>query len=425
MSALKLIVQREFSTRVRKKSFLLMTVLMPFLIVAVVVGTLFLAQIKDSEAKKIIVVDSTGQYASHLKSSDYYVFESTDKKPEEIKSDTENEVFGTLIITDNLEKNPQAATFYSEKQPPAELMIYINHVFGEVVKDQKLTALTNESNIDKETVLAVQKITEAPNPVQIGTVRLDADGGEKETSTALAMAIGTFCTLLMYVFILTYGAMVMQGVIEEKSNRIVEVMISSVRPFDLMMGKIIGILLVGITQLTVWCVMGIGLFSVATSVFVPTMDLGEVSGMLNMLPSINWFEILIFFLLFFIGGYLMYASIFAMFGSAVDNPQDSQQFVMPITFIFMFALYAGIYSVNNPDGPLAFWCSIIPLTSPIVMMVRIPFGIPLWEELLSVGILYISAVLIIKMAAKIYRVGILMYGKKPSLGELYKWMRYK
>lgn len=256
-------------------------------------------------------------------------------------------------------------------------------------------------------------------------MRLKEDGSEKETSTGLATAIAWITTMVMYMFVFSYGSMVMQGVVEEKSNRIVEVMVSSVRPFTLMMGKIIGICLVGITQLLIWVVLCIVLFKIATAMFIPDMQMGSITDYMSMMSSVNWIEIIVFFFLFFIGGYLMYASLFAMFGSAVDNVQDSQQFVMPVTIIFIFALYAGIYSVQNPDGPLAFWCSMIPLTSPVVMMVRIPFGIPLWESLLSVCLLYITAIIIVKFAAKVYRVGILMYGKKPSVGELFKWMRYK
>ena len=228
------------------------------------------------------------------------------------------------------------------------------------------------------------------------------------------------------MFILMYGTMVMNGVVEEKSNRIVEVMISSVKPFDLMMGKIIGIGLVGITQLLIWIVLIGGVLASAGTLF-PQSGMEDAGSPLdvNLLLSVNWIEIVICFLLFFIGGYLIYASIFSIIGAAVDNAQDTQQFVLPVTLIFVFALYAGIYSIQNPDGPLAFWCSLIPLTSPIVMMVRIPFGVPIWQVLLSIAILYISIVLVVKFAAKIYRVGILMYGKKPNIKEVIKWFSYK
>ena len=425
MSALSLIIQREYASRVKKKSFILITVFMPLIIVGLVVGTLFLSQIKDTDMKKIVVIDSTGKYASHLKNFDYYKFEISTENVDDAKKKPGEDTFGTIVISGDLVEKPQSVAFYSEKQPASDLMMYMSRVFAGVVKSEKLDKLTQDGKIDKEAILAVQQITESSDNIQISTIRLDEKGGEKEMSSDLASAIGMMSTMLMYIFIITYGAMVMQGVIEEKSNRIVEVMISSVKPFDLMMGKVIGIFLVGITQLAIWIVSCLVLYQIVVYTFVPQLQGGEILTMLSMLPSVNWFEIIFFFLLFFIGGYLMYASLFAMFGSAVDNAQDSQQFMMPITFIFIFALYAGIYSIQNPNGPLAFWCSMIPLTSPVVMMVRVPFGIPLWEEITSIGILFITSILVVKMAAKVYRVGILMYGKKPNISELIKWMRYK
>jgi len=428
MKALKLIIQREYLTRIKKRSFILMTIIMPVLFIGFIFVPLLLAGIKDSESKRIIVIDSSGKYASHLKSSEFYTFDNTgNNSTDEFKPQLGKDIFGILQITDDLSVNPKAATFLSEKQIPMDLLMYINHTFSEVVKNDKLNQLAQTGNIDPVIITNIQAIIKNAENISVTTLRLDKDGAEKETSTAIAASIGGLFTLLMYVFILMYGAMVMNGVVEEKSNRIVEVMISSVKPFDLMMGKIIGIGLTGITQLLIWAIIITGVLSVKNYLF-PETDLSEVHHMLgniSKLGSINWIEIIIFFLLLFIGGYLIYASLFAMFGAAVDNPQDTQQFVMPITFIFIFALYAGMYSIQNPDGPLAFWCSMIPLTSPIVMMVRIPFEIPLWEKLLSLGILYITIILVVKFAAKIYRVGILMYGKKPSIKELFKWFTYK
>lgn len=254
--------------------------------------------------------------------------------------------------------------------------------------------------------------------------------------------------MIIYMFILFYGAMVMQGVMEEKTNRIVEVMISSVRPFQLMMGKIIGIGFVGLTQMFLWGVMTSVLLAGASFFFGGEMDTQAMSSelmtanpgmaaladptiqqsgneVMQLIETINLGEIGFFFIIYFIGGYMLYASLFAAIGSAVDNQEDTQQFVAPVTIFMVFALYAGIYSMENPDGPLAFWCSMIPFTSPIVMMVRIPFDIPLWEKVLSVVLLYAAFIGITWISAKIYRVGILMYGKKPSLKEMVKWIRYK
>lgn len=430
MKALKLIIQREFYSRVKKKSFIVLTVLIPFLFAGLVFMPILISQVKDSEAKKIVVIDRTGIYASHFKSSEYYQFDILKENPDQNRPQAGGEIFGLLDISDNLNVNPQAASFYSEKQPPMELLMYINHTINEVSKEYRLDEYTRSADIDKTTVESIRQLLQDKNNIAVNTIRWDKDGAEKETSVELASGIGFMLVMLMYMFILTYGAMVMQGVIEEKTNRIVEVMISSVRPFDLMMGKIIGIGLTGFLQLFIWVSMGVIIFSVKGMLF-PALETealqntGNILSYVNMLSTVNWGSILFFFVLFFLGGYLIYAAIFAMFASAVDNPQDTQQFVMPVTIIFFFALMVGMYSVQNPDGPLAFWCSMIPLTSPIVMMVRIPAEIPLWETLTSLVILYISVILTIKFAAKIYRVGILMYGKKPSMKELYKWFKYK
>lgn len=426
MRALKLIIQREYLSRIQKKSFLIMTILMPVIFIALIFVPIWLAGIKDSQAKQIAIIDSTGKYADHLKSNEEYVFNITDRNPGKLKTDGESELFGVLQITDDLGNNPKAVTLYSEKQAPIGLLDYINSTLSEVTKSEKLNNLSKRDNIDPEVLTEIRNISQSKNDINITTMRWDEDGAEKETSTIISSAIGGIITFLMYMFILMYGTMVMNGVVEEKSNRIVEVMISSVKPFDLMMGKIIGIGLVGITQLLIWIVLIGGVLASAGTLF-PQSGMEDAGSPLdvNLLLSVNWIEIVICFLLFFIGGYLIYASIFSIIGAAVDNAQDTQQFVLPVTLIFVFALYAGIYSIQNPDGPLAFWCSLIPLTSPIVMMVRIPFGVPIWQVLLSIAILYISIVLVVKFAAKIYRVGILMYGKKPNIKEVIKWFSYK
>lgn len=426
MKALSLIIQREYLSRIKKKSFVVMTIIMPFLMVALIFVPLILSGIRDSETKHVIIIDNTGHYASHLKCLDGYSFEIMSELNQNVRNKVGKDVFGILQINDDLEINPKAAVFFSEKQVPSELLSYVSQTFSEVIKTDRINALAQERNIATRTIIDIQQLMEQPTNVQITTMRW-GNGTEKETSTTLASAIGGFFTFLMYMFILMYGTMVMQGVVEEKSNRIVEVMISSVRPFDLMMGKIIGIGLTGLTQLLIWgCTIGT-ILGVKFG-FFNEMNFSETSDVLsnlNMISSINWVEIVLYFLLLFIGGYLMYASLFAMFGAAVDNAQDTQQFVMPVTIIFLFAFYAGIYSIQNPDGPLAFWCSMIPLTSPIVMMVRIPFEIPLWEKILSIVILYLTIFFVVKFAAKVYRVGILMYGKKPSLREILRWISYK
>ncbi|PXV67365.1 ABC-2 type transport system permease protein [Dysgonomonas alginatilytica] len=428
MNALNLIIKREYLSRIKKRSFVVLTLLMPVLMVAIIAVPLLLSDIQDSGIKRISVIDNTGKYASHLKSSEHYAFEIAGKEQNNhLKSEVGKDIFGILQITGDLAENPTAATFVSEKQIPLDLQGYINNTLSEVIKSDKINLLAQEANIDTKIIVDIRQVIETSGNIKVTTKRWSDDGSEKETSSSIAAGVGGIFTFIMYMFILMYGTMVMQGVVEEKSNRIVEVMISSVKPFDLMMGKIIGIGLTGITQLCIW----FGILAIilgAKSTLFAEADMGGLSSQLagiEMLFSINWAEIIISFLLLFIGGYLIYASLFAMFGAAVDNAQDTQQFVMPVTLIFIFSFYVGIYSLQNPDGPLAFWCSMIPLTSPIVMMVRIPFEIPLWEKILSIVILYTSVFFTVKFAAKIYRVGILMYGKKPSIKELIKWFSYK
>lgn len=428
MNALNLIIKREYFSRIKKKSFVVLTLLMPLLMAALIFVPLLLSNIKDSENKQIAVIDNTGKYASHFQSSKHYTFDVVDESQDSnLKTKVGKELFGILQITGDLAENPAAVTFVSEKQIPADLQGYINNTLSEVVKSDKINLLAQKADVDTQVMADIRHVIETSGNIKVTTMRWSDDGSEKETSTDIAATVGGIFTFIMYMFILMYGTMVMQGVVEEKSNRIVEVMISSVRPFDLMMGKIIGIGLTGLTQLFIWFGIFAIIIGLKSSIFATASidGLSSQLGNMQMLFSINWAEILIYFLLLFIGGYLIYASLFAMFGAAVDNAQDTQQFVMPITLIFMFSFYVGIYSLQNPDGPLAFWCSMIPLTSPVVMMVRIPFEIPLWEKILSIVILYVSIFFVVKFAAKIYRIGILMYGKKPTIKELIKWFSYK
>lgn len=437
-----LIVKREYLRRVRKKSFLLITFLMPFLIAGVIFIPLWLAGIKGDEVRQVAVIDATGKYASLFKDTETYRFLRADKTLEEYRKKPDKEIFAFLSISGDLLENPKAATLYSEKQVPGELSRLVNQVLTQQMEREKLASfqIPNLQEI----------IRQSRVDFNIQTIKWGEDGSENTSSAAVASMIGVIFTMLIYMFILFYGAMVMQGVMEEKTNRIVEVMISSVRPFDLMMGKILGIGLVGLTQMFMWAIMTFALLTgvsflmggsggmeaqaVSSDLMAANPGMAALADpaaqqqgneFLQMLQTIDFTEIGLFFILYFIGGYMLYASMFAAIGSAVDSQEDTQQFMAPVTIFMVFALYAGIYSMENPDGPLAFWCSMIPFTSPIVMMVRIPFDIPLWEKLVSVFLLYASFIAITWLSAKIYRVGILMYGKKPSLKEMVKWIRYK
>ncbi len=429
MSKIGLIVRKEYMRRVHKKSFLIFTFLTPFLLILLVAIPLWLSTIKDDNAKTIAVSDSTGKYGNVFKDTESYRFVQTGITLEKFKNQEDGELYAYLIIEDDLLKKPSAIAIYADKQVTPELKDYISGQLEEHLRNEKLASyhiprlkeIIDESKID----------------LDIKTVKWDKSGEEKTGSAELATVIGIFSTFLIYMFIFMYGAMVMRGVMEEKTSRIVEVLVSSVKPVELMMGKIIGIALVGLTQFLLWVVFSVGLFTVVGLIF-GLNHLPEASAMQGMqqLPdskameimqvvnSFNFQEIILYFILYFIGGYLLYASLFAAIGSAVDNETDTQQFMLPVTIPIVFAMYAGIYSAQNPDGPLAFWCSIIPFTSPIVMMVRLPFDVPLWQKILSLSLLTLTFLGTTWMAAKIYRTGILMYGKKVNFKELWKWLKY-
>ena len=455
MSKIGLIIEREYTTRVKKKSFIILTFLMPVLLVALVAVPLALSSVKSSDVKTIAVSDSDGLYLKRLENNDQYKFvPAKDGLKTVRKQITEDgSVYAYLVIKGNLSTDSSSVNLYTVKQAELEMKDFISGQLKDLARKDKIASYK---------IAGLDKIIEDSNPkLSINTIKWDKDGGEKESSSELAMVIGLIATFVIYIFIFAYGAMVMNGVIEEKINRIVEVIVSSVKPFDLMMGKIIGIAMVGLTQVALWVLLIGGTIGIATyalkdkvsddqmkkigtemvqsqtmtnpgmqsaqvkQITAQASDVPDVQRLLQMISNMNLGEIVFWFVLYFLGGYLLYASLFAAFGSAIDNQEDSQQFVLPLTVPVLFALYAGMYSAQNPDGPLAFWCSMFPLTSPIVMMVRIPFGVPIWQLLVSYGLLVITFVLVVKMAAKIYRTGILMYGKKVTYKELIKWLRYK
>lgn len=440
MSKTALIIKREYLNRVSKKSFLILTFLTPLLFAAMVFVPLWLSSIKGDEVRNVVVLDRTGKYAPLFEDADNYKFIAGDKSLESYKQASDKEVYAIVSITDDLIAHPEAATMYSEKQIPGDLSRIMNQVLSRKLENEKMAAynIPNLKEIIKESQINFE----------INTIKWSEDGSESESSSLVASIVGLIFTVISYMFIMIYGAMVMQGVMEEKTNRIVELMVSSVRPFQLMMGKIIGIGLVGLTQMFLWGILTMALvlggqFLFMGSVDPQIMQQGSMMGhgasmpgmveasqepaakLFGMLQTINFAEIGFFFVIYFIGGYMLYASVFAAIGSAVESQEDTQQFMTPIMIFLVFSLYAGIYSMENPEGPLAFWCSLIPFTSPIVMMIRLPFEVPLWEKLLSVSLLYVTFVGIIWLSAKIYRVGILMYGKKPTIKEMIKWLRYK
>ena len=437
MNKIWIIIQREFMTRVKKKSFILLTILMPFIFAALIMVPLMLATIEGDEQKTVMVIDKTGRYVGSLKSTANYAFVPTADNKDEYYTD-DSEVEAVVQITDDLAQNPKAVTIYSPREVKAELLGYVETCLGEQVRREKLTAY----NIPELEDILEDVQTE----FHVATVKRNAEGDETSSNTYIAMAAGFIFTFLIYMFVMSYGGMVMQSVMEEKTNRIVELMVSSVKPFQLMMGKIIGVALVGFVQLAIWGVMLSIILLVCGSVFglsaapnVPAVAgadaqmaavaqqaaSGEAAEIMSALMGLPYVELGIMFVLYFVGGYLLYASFFAAVGASINAQEDSSQFIMPVVLIMVFGLYAAMYSAENTNGPLAFWASMFPLTSPIVMMVRIPFGVPWWEEVLSLGLLFATSVAFVWLSARIYRVGILMYGKKPSLREMLKWVRWR
>lgn len=433
MNKTLIIIQREFMNRVSKKSFIILTILMPFIFAALIFVPLMLSMVKSSEQKDIAVIDHTGKYIALFKDDESYRFVPQVKMLEEYKSDTT--AFSAVIeIKDDLLTNPDAAAIYSRKEIPQGLSRIVNNALNEQIRHDKLLSY----NIPQLSEI----MADFDKNYSIKTIKWSEDGTESESNAGIAVAAGMILTLLIYMFVMSYGGMVMQSVMEEKANRIVELMISSVRPFQLMIGKIIGIGLVGIAQLAIWGVMLMAILTAAGMIFGvsatnnPDMMMtatanstmntpDETTAILTSIQNLNIPGLIGIFVLNFIGGYLIYASIFAAIGASINETEDSQQFMMPIVMILIFGLYAGIYGAENPDGPLAFWCSMIPFTSPIVSMIRVALDAPAWQTIVSLCILYVSAFVLIWVAGKIYRVGILMYGKKPSIKEMIKWISYK
>ncbi len=429
MNKTLIIIQREFLYRVKKKSFIILTLLMPLLMVALSVVPMLLAQIEDESGKLVVVVDKTGRYAPHFKSDESYTFQVAPAIIPDFRND-DSDVEAVVSITAPLDISPDSISIYSRSEVSQDLLARVKQTVNDQVYRDKLQR-QNVPQLDSI-------INDLERSANVQTVKW-SDEGETISNTEVSMGIGMIFAFLIYMFVLAYGGMVMQSVIEEKANRIVEIIVSSVKPFQLMMGKIIGVGLVGLLQFTLWAVLagiiftGVGFFFLGDAteavavqgVTPPAGNVGEFGDFLTGLGNVPFLEIIVMFLLCFVGGYLLFASFFAAVGASINEQEDATQFNLPLIAIMMFSLYAAMGASSNPNGPLAFWASMFPLTSPVVMMVRVPFSVPLWQEVLSVAILFGTAILFTWMGARIYRVGILMYGKKPSLKEMIKWMRYR
>ncbi len=438
---LGLIIKREFNAKVRNKSFIIMTILAPFLMVAMGFLIIYLGKANDSKIKKIAFVDQ----ANLLKEN---TFEDTNAVKyidltsigvEAAKKESEDkEYYGLLTIPkqDSLELLATDISFYSKKTPNTIVVESLEKKIESNLRNKKLHRL----GID------IAKIKSAKISADIKLTNFSGEETSKFMNS-IKVGIGSFAGYLIMMFIMIFGTSVMRSVIEEKTSRIIEVIISSIKPFQLMMGKIIGNALAGLTQFAIWGVL-ITIISIvasfvfgisfgempATNVSTQQMEIakeimadGKIQSLITELRSqLPWVSMLVYFILYFLGGYLLYSAIYAAIGAAVDSETDTQQFMPIVMMPLMLAVYVGFVAVmKDPNGPIAVAFSIIPLTSPIVMLMRIPFGVPISQIIISLILLILNFVLFVWLAAKIYRVGILMYGKKPSYKEIYKWMKYK
>jgi len=432
MNKTLLIIQREYLSRVKKKAFLIMTFLVPLLIIAMYALIIFLSMRGGDNIPTVEVIDESGIFNKAFENKRSVNFEKSKLSLSEAKKKVINEEEAFILFIPKDIKSGGSIELFSQKNTGLSVITTIENQLNE----QMRIKLLQDAGIDSETLDKIK-----PN-LSIVSKELTLEG-EKDSSSGAAMAVGFAAAILIYMSLFIYGIQVMRGIIEEKTSRIVEVIISSVKPFQLMMGKIIGIGLVGLTQFLLWIVLSAGLMSVASTILfkdqvaqvkseIPMNDQsvaaaqkGPGTDILKAVQTIEWTYILPVFIVFFLGGYMLYSALFAAVGSAVETDTETQQFMLPITLPLLFTYIMSFsFIVNNPDSSLSFWLSIIPFTSPIAMMVRLPFGVPNWELALSIVLLIGGFLFTTWIASRIYRVGILMYGKKVSFRELGKWFMY-
>lgn len=439
-----LIIKREYLSRVKKKSFILMTILGPMLMAAVILVRVWLSMVPE-ETINVQVIDDAGIFANRLESSKNLRMIYSDEDLKSAQRNFYKNPYDMIVFIPQNIIESQVIQIYYKKQPPLATQENIQTQVKNVVEDLKLLA----NGIDRLQLEGIK------TNISIQASQLESSGEQKKRNSEASLVMGLIGSMLIYFFIFLYGAQVMRGVIEEKTTRIVEVIISSVKPFELMMGKIIGIALVGLTQFLLWLLLtfslvygtvkvlntqkfdpekleqtmkssqpvnGIGLGSELPASGTDQPDMSQLSAFAE---GINLPVIIGSFLAFFLGGYLLYAALFAAVGSAVDSDADTQQFMLPVTIPMILAITVSQTVITNPESSVAFWFSMIPLTSPIIMMVRIPFGVPVWEVGLSLALLVAGFLFTTWLSARIYRTGILMYGKKSSYRELWKWLFYK
>lgn len=446
MNKLFLIIQREYFSRVKKKSFLIMTILGPLLMAGLMIVPVWLAM-RDKTEHQILVLDHSGLFIDKMPNTKQIKFTYGAESIQSAKAKLKDGPFDLImeIKGDALNDTKTTPVLYYKKQPGISTEQYISNTMENILFDYRLQG----DSID------LSKIDKARRPVEILTLKVTEDGKDEKTNTEINMAIGFGCAIAIYFMIFLYGSQVMRGVIEEKTNRIVEVIVSSVKPFQLMLGKIIGVALVGLTQFILWIVLTLIISTTVNSMLfkdqiadtvkhnsqmekvmkndltagIDKMDKvdspNEVIELFNNVNNINISKVLMCFAFYFLFGYLLYAALFAAIGSAVDSEADTQQFILPVTIPLIASFIIAQSVITDPDSSMAQFFSIFPLTSPIVMMVRLPFDVPVWELALSMFMLVVGFLFFTWMAGKIYRTGILMYGKKTTWKELGKWLFYK
>jgi ABC-2 type transport system permease protein len=445
MNKTLLILKQEYLKRVKKKSFIILTLLVPFLFAGVFALVIFLSINNDKKERTIAVFDESTLFLNELGDEGLTKYKFIPKEEyDQLKSNIKGSEFYALLYIPNDIYTNNMAQLISEKQVPFELNEQIERKLSRYIENDKRQKIIDETGIpDLEKRLSGTKTS-----IRLSTLKVSVTGETQKSSSAIAFIASYAMGFIIYFFVFMYGAMVMRGVMEEKKSRIIEVIISSVKPVELMAGKIIGTALVGLTQVAIWIVLGMIVLTVVQGFFTPesAQQMGQsimetqssmnpamaqaaepnkVMEVMEMIGNLNLPLIIFAFLFYFLVGYLLYSSLLGAVGAAVDNDEDSQQMVFPVTMPLILSIMVLFPIARNPEGPVAFWFSVIPFTSPVAMMARIPYGIPTWELLLSMFLLVLTTVGAIAAAAKIYRIGLLMYGKKVNLKELFKWLRYK
>jgi len=437
MNHLPLIIKREYLTKVKNKSFIVMTFLSPLIMIALIAVVSYLSQLNNDKQRTISVLDETGFLKNVFQQTDNTNYTSLNglNLDDAIALVKEKEDYGLLHISavDSLDAFSNNVKFYSEESPSISIMSGL---------ERKIEKRLREMKLQKDGVSLAQ-IEASKISIDIAQESFDGEKSSK-IDNVVKLAFGGAAGYLLFMFIIIYGNMIMRSVIEEKTSRIIEVIISSVKPIQLMMGKIIGTSLAGITQFAIWVILGGVLLTIVSAIFgidmtqvqTPQQELvsqamqaegaqAMVENLIAAIGNLPLTNLVIAFMFFFIGGYLLYSSLYAAIGAAVDNETDTQQFMLPILMPLILAVYVGVFTViEDPHGTVSTVFSFIPLTSPVVMLMRIPFGVPLWQQGISLLLLIGTFILAVWFAAKIYRVGILMYGKKPTYKELFKWLKY-